>query len=239
MREQESTRSTISSMAFSLFLVGLSVLFLIGCRLYLQHHTYQGVSLAEESTESEEVYVADDSFSMPYLVIKNLDEGEEFCATAEPGVVEEDSTRLSNGQILELDGKGTYKEKEYYHLKDGRYLEADADKVIELQDYLPLSGYLAITYISPGGVRLRSWPEFEADNIKDSVYIGDKVTVIAMVTRADGVTAFRTQEGWYITTDSQYFTDCTNLSELTAEAAEAVTAVPAEEATTEADTKAP
>jgi len=65
-----------------------------------------------------------------------------------------------------------------------------------------------------------------------SVYVGDKVTVTAMVTIMEGTSAFRTSDGLFITTNPQYFTDYTNLSEV--EAAERSTSdIPETEETTE------
>ena len=219
--EKKAFVKMITSMLFSLFLVALSFGFIIGFRYFLKNHTYRAKASTEaQHTGNKDILELDDTFEVKHIIIRNLREGEEFCVTSLPGQVEEDSLRLENGQILEVKQKGQYKGKNYYRLKDGTYLEARESKVQELREYLPLSGYIAITYISSGGVRLRSWVDFEADNIVRSVYVGDKVTIAAMVTTTEGVSAFRTSDGLYITTNTQYFTDYTNLQEVE-EAAEA------------------
>ncbi|MBR5047547.1 MAG: hypothetical protein IKX76_04865, partial [Eubacterium sp.] len=63
--------------------------------------------------------------------------------------------------------------------------------------------------------------DFEDDNVVKSVYVGDKVNIVAMVTTTEDVSAFRTDEGLYITTNPQYFTDYTNLNEVEQAAREA------------------
>lgn len=231
--EKRNAFTMITSMLFSLFLVALSVLFIIGFRAFLKNHPYQGKAKTETAQAGKgDILVVDPSFDVTYIIIKNIKDKEKFCRTAHPGVVDEESVPLKNGQMLQVRQKGAFKDKLYYRLKDNTYVEADETKVQEVKEYIPLSGYIAITYISSGGVRLRSWIDFDADNVARSVYVGDKVTVTAMVTIMEGTSAFRTSDGLFITTNPQYFTDYTNLSEV--EAAERSTSdIPETEETTE------
>lgn len=239
-RGQESVGTVLKSMLLSLVLVGLTFAFVVGFRVFLKSQTYHPAEEMSSSQEnSDDTLVLEEDFNIKYLMVKNVSDQEEFCATKVPGIVEEDSARLKNGQILEVRDKGTYKEKTYYRLKDGTYVQGTEAKIQEIKDYLPLTGYIAITYISSGGVRLRSWVDFEDDNVVKSVYVGDKVNIEAMVTTTEDVSAFRTDEGLYITTNPQYFTDYTNLNELeqaareAAEAEEAAQAAEAEGTTTD------
>ena len=212
---QESVGTVLRSMALSLVLVGLTFAFVIGFRYFLKSQTYQPAEKTEVSQKKTDgTLVLEEDFNIKYLMVKNVSDQEEFCATKQPGIVEDDDLRLKNGQILEVRHTGLYKEKPYYRLKDGTYVEGLESKILEIKDYLPLTGYVAITYISSGGVRLRSWVDFEDDNVVKSVYVGDKVNIEAMVTTTEDVSAFRTDEGLYITTNPQYFTDYTNLNEL-------------------------
>ncbi len=233
-RGQESVGTVLKSMLFSLVLVGLTFAFVIGFRVFLKSQTYRPAEETSSSQEnSDDTLVLEEDFDIKYLMVKNVSDQEEFCSTKIPGIVEEDSARLKNGQILEVRDKGLYKGKPYYRLKDGSYVQGSDAKILEIKDYLPLTGYIAITYISSGGVRLRSWVDFEDDNVVKSVYVGDKVNIEAMVTTTEDVSAFRTDEGLYITTNPQYFTDYTNLNELekaAQEAAEAEEAARAAEA---------
>lgn len=235
-RGQESAGEVLKSMAVSLVLVGLTFAFVIGFRYFLKSQTYRDTeSTISGQEQSDDTLVPEEDFDIKYLMVKNVSDQEEFCATKEPGVVEEDSARLKNGQILEVRDKGLYKDKTYYRLKDGTYVQGLESKILEIRDYLPLTGYIAITYISSGGVRLRSWVDFEDDNVVKSVYVGDKVNIEAMVTTTEDVSAFRTDEGLYITTNPQYFTDYTNLNELEKAAREAAEA---EEAAARAEQEA-
>lgn len=126
-----------------------------------------------------------------------------------PGKKENSSTYLKSGQILWASKKGTYKDKTYYHLKNGMYLYASEKYMEELASYEKLEGYVAITYISSTGVRLRKWADFQADNVVKSVYVGDKVQVKGKVTRKNGESAYITDKGLYLTTDIQYLNDYT------------------------------
>ena len=221
-RGQESAGTVLLSMLVSLILLGLTFAFVIGFRYFLKSQTYRYPdSSSTRQEDSTDTLIPVEDFTIRYLMVKNVSGQEEFCATKEPGIVEEDSLRLKNGQILEVRDKGYYNGKLYYRLKDGSYLQGSEAKILEIKDYLPLTGYIAITYISSGGVRLRSWVDFEDDNVVKSVYVGDKVNIVAMVTTTDDVSAFRTDEGLYITTNPQYFTDYTNLNEVEQAAREA------------------
>ena len=72
------------------------------------------------------------------------------------------------------------------------YLYASEKYMEELASYEKLEGYVAITYISSTGVRLRKWADFQADNVVKSVYVGDKVQVKGKVTRKNGESAYIT-----------------------------------------------
>ena len=89
------------------------------------------------------------------------------------------------------------------------YLKASENYTEELTSYEKLGGYVAITYISSTGVRLRVWADFSADNVVKSVYVGDKVPIKGKVTLKNGDSAYITEEGLYLTTDIQYLNDYT------------------------------
>ena len=120
-----------------------------------------------------------------------------------------DAVSLKNGQILWASKKGSYEGKTYYHLRNGMYLRASEKYTEELASYEKLGGYVAITYISSTGVRLRAWADFSADNVVKSVYVGDKVPIKGKVTLKNGDSAYITEEGLYLTTDIQYLNDYT------------------------------
>ena len=80
-----------------------------------------------------------------------------------------------------------------------------------------MEGYLAITYISSSGVRLRKWADFDADNVAGAVYVGDKIQVKAKVQTEKGDSAFITTDGLYITADPQYFNDYSSVREKSTE----------------------
>ena len=120
-----------------------------------------------------------------------------------------DAVSLKNGQILWASKKGSYEGKTYYHLRNGMYLRASEKYTEELASYEKLGGYVAITYISSTGVRLRAWADFSADNVVKSVYVGDKVPIKGKVTLKNGDSAYITEEGFYLTTDIQYLNDYT------------------------------
>mgnify|MGYP000924819345 CR=1 FL=1 len=156
----------------------------------------------------EEYLETDKSFKAGYIMIKNLPAKGLYISEL-PGKKENSSTYLKSGQILWASKKGTYKDKTYYHLKNGMYLYASEKYMEELASYEKLEGYVAITYISSTGVRLRKWADFQADNVVKSVYVGDKVQVKGKVTRKNGESAYITDKGLYLTTDIQYLNDYT------------------------------
>lgn len=208
-------RSTLLSMLFSAFLVGLSVMFVMGFHFFLKGQTYDGkVTFFGGKKKSDEVLNLDRSFQPTYIIIKNTAK-KEIYATDFPGKVEDDSERLEDGAFLSVVKKGNYEDKAYFQLSDSRYVEYRFSQVQEVTEYIPLEGYIAITYISSAGVHLRKWADFDADNIVSTVYVADRVDIKAMVTTADGATAFQTSDGYYITTDSSYFTDYTDLKDKT------------------------
>ena len=219
-KRKKSGENTILSMLFSLFLVGLAWLFLLGFHYFLKGQTYHGASHSKEGTQStestQEAKVIDPDFDCPFIMIKDTKEEEPIYATAQPGTVDSTSSLLTDGLLLAVSHKISYQKKDYYELKDGNYVEVDKKKVDEVAEYIPLSGYIAITYIGPTGVRIRSWIDFDAENVVESAYVGDTLTIGGMITLVDGSSAFRiTERGYentYITTDTQYFTDFTNLS---------------------------
>ncbi len=225
------SRQTLRSMMFSLILLGLSIGFLTGFRIFLKHHTYNGpevdISLtATDVDKDDSVYYVDEKFDEKYIIIKDVEE-KSFFATDEPGTVTEASRELLNGELLKVKEKGSLNQKEYYCLEDGSYVEVSADHIQLVKEYLPLEGYIVITYISSEGVRVRSWIDYNADNIVKSVYVGDPMEIEAMITLESGESAFLTKEGTYVTTDSRYYRDCTNLQDLQNEAAEATTEIEA------------
>lgn len=215
--ESNKIGASLRSMVFSLLLVIFSLAFVFGFKYYLAGQTYHGPQIAahadEEDTanENEDTLELDKTFDGCYLMIKNVS-SKGLKTTSLSNKEEKSSDELSNGQILKAEERGIYREKTYYHLKDGKYLEA-SDNVEELSGYTELNGYLAITYISSSGVKLRSWADFKADNIVGAVYVGDKVPVAAKVITKGGVSAYLTEEGAYITTDTRYLNDYTSVPE--------------------------
>ena len=110
---------------------------------------------------------------------------------------------------MKAEKRGTYQGEVYYRLADNSYIKSDINHVIPLIRYEKLDGYLAITYISSSGVKLRAWADFDADNVIKSVYVGDKVQISGKVITEKGVSAYITDEGLYITCDTRYFNDYT------------------------------
>ncbi len=221
------SRQTLKSMMVSLILVGLSLGFLTGFRYFLKGHTYTGPDVkvdfaGQSSNKNDGVYTADETYDEKYIIVKAV-EPKTFFATTEPGLVTEESKELVNGQLLKVKEKGSLNQKEYFCLEDGTYVESSSDHIQVVKEYLPLEGYIVITYISSSGVRVRSWIDFDADNIVKSVFVGDPIEIVAMVTLENDVSAFLTKDGNYVTTDTRYFTDCTNLQEIQKKADEAST----------------
>lgn len=212
-QELVSVKKTILSMSFSLVLVVAVLLFIFGFRYFLSGREYKGANVQKEERKNDydahkEYLETDKLFKAGYIMIKDLPAKGLYISEL-PGKKENSSTYLKSGQILWASKKGTYKDKTYYHLKNGMYLYASEKYMEELASYEKLEGYVAITYISSTGVRLRKWADFQADNVVKSVYVGDKVQVKGKVTRKNGESAYITDKGLYLTTDIQYLNDYT------------------------------
>ena len=82
-----------------------------------------------------------------------------------------------------------------------------------MTEYIKVNGYLAITYISASGINLRSWADFDADNVVKTVYVGEKIQVKAKVLTEKGVSAYITTDDLYITSDTRYLNDYTSILE--------------------------
>ena len=186
-QDMESTKKSFLSMGFSLALVICVLLFIFGFKHFLKGREYQGNAVQKEAESSTQ------DIHKEYL-----DTDKTF-----------QSVSLKNGQILWASKKGSYEGKTYYHLRNGMYLKASENYTEELTSYEKLGGYVAITYISSTGVRLRAWADFSADNVVKSVYVGDKVPIKGKVTLKNGDSAYITEEGLYLTTDIQYLNDYT------------------------------
>lgn len=212
-QEIPSIKKTILSMSFSIILVTAVLLFVFGFKYFLNGRSYQGEAVQKEKEKDnhdtiKEYLDEDKTFQAGYIMIKNV--AQKGIYTSEiPGKKEEDSIALKNGQLLWANKKGEYKGKTYYHLRNGSYIRASEKYTEELASYEKLGGYVAITYISSTGVRLREWADFKADNVVKSVYVGDKVQVKGKVTRKNGESAYITESGLYLTTDIQYLNDYT------------------------------
>lgn len=212
-QELDSVKKTFISMSFSLILVAAVLLFIFGFKYFLSGREYKGSAVQKEKTNDaydvhKEYLDTDKSFKAGYLMIKEVPAGGLYVSQV-PGKKADDSQTLKSGQILWASKKGTYKDKTYYHLKNGMYLRANEKQTEEIASYERLGGYVAITYISSSGVRLRKWADFQADNVVKSVYVGDKVQIKGKVTRKNGESAYITESGLYLTTDIQYLNDYT------------------------------
>mgnify|MGYP005769829239 FL=1 len=211
-------QSPLFSMVISLLLVAAAVGFVFGFGAFLKHQTYTGPEVAsglestEEKEESPEYLDIDNSFQPCYVMICEVPPLG-LWANPIPGEKTDASTMLVSGQIVHAKQRGTYKGETYYKLDDGSYLSAGISHAQPLLDYTEMEGYLAITYISSSGVRLRKWADFDADNVVGAVYVGDKVQIKAKVQTEKGDSAYITTDGLYITTDAQYFNDYTSVPE--------------------------
>ena len=208
-----SIKKTLLSMSASLILVAAVLVFVFGFKHFLNGRSYNGETFQEEAVEDsnnvkKEYLEVDESFQAGYIMIKNVSQKGIYTSEI-PGKKKEDSISLKNGQILWASQKGECEGKTYYHLRNGLYVQASEKYTEELASYEKLGGYVAITYISSTGVRLREWADFKADNVVKSVYVGDKVPVKAKVTRKNGESAYITESGLYLTTDIQYLNDYT------------------------------
>lgn len=212
-QELYSVKNTFVSMSFSLILVAAVLLFVFGFKYFLSGREYKGTAVEQEKMNDtydihKEYLDTDQSFKAGYLMIKNVPASGLYMSDV-PGKKADDSQSVKSGQILWASKKGTYKDKVYYHLKNGMYLRANEKQTEEIASYEKLGGYVAITYISSSGVRLRKWADFQADNVVKSVYVGDKVQIKGKVTRKNGESAYITESGLYLTTDIQYLNDYT------------------------------
>ena len=191
-QDMESTKKSFLSMGFSLALVICVLLFIFGFKHFLKGREYQGNAVqkeAESSTQDihKEYLDTDKTFQSGYIMIKDV---------PEKGIY---TSKLP----------GEKKKKGAVSLKNGQILWASKNYTEELTSYEKLGGYVAITYISSTGVRLRAWADFSADNVVKSVYVGDKVPIKGKVTLKNGDSAYITEEGLYLTTDIQYLNDYT------------------------------
>ena len=208
----DSMKKTLLSMSFSLALVAAVLLFILGFKHFLNGREYKGGAVQQSKTENnydvhKEYLKTEKEFKAGYIMIKDVAKDKLY--TSEIPGKKEDGTYLKNGQILWASKKGEYNGKTYYHLKNGKYLRASEKHTEELASYEKLGGYVAITYISSTGVRLREWADFQANNVVKAVYVGDKVPVKGKVTRKNGESAYITESGLYLTTDIQYLNDYT------------------------------
>ncbi len=221
---QDSVTFSWKSMIGSLVLVGLVVAFIFGFQYYLSTHKYTGEKPSQianiESTEEAhkpgtEYLDLEKKYTGRYIMIQNLGDDDEIYATSVPGKGKDDENamKLKNGQIFYAAGRGTYQGVHYYKLKDGRYVVSSKQYCEPLSSYTKVTGYLAITYVSNSGVKIRSFADFEADNIVKCVYVGEKVQVKASIVTQDGAKAFQTEDGNYIINDTKYYTDYTNVVE--------------------------
>lgn len=210
----------LRSVIIALLLVVVTAGIVIGIRLSLSEQTStQSQSEAdiqdEESFDPKKEYLdIDKKFEECYLMVRDVPESGMW-ANQIPGKKDEKSKELSNGQILKGIERGTYDEdkRTYYRLDNGLYVDANIKNVEPLTEYIKVNGYLAITYISSSGINLRSWADFDADNVVKTVYVGEKIQVKAKVITEKGVSAYITSDDLYITTDTRYLNDYTSIPE--------------------------
>lgn len=215
-------QSPLFSMAISLLLVAATVGFVFGFGAFLDNQTYtgpevvSGLESTEEQKKSPEYLKMDSRFKACYVMICEVPPLG-LWANPVPGEKTDASKMLVSGQIVHAKQRGSYKGQTYYKLDDGTYLSADITHAQPLISYTEMEGYLAITYISSSGVRLRKWADFDADNVAGAVYVGDKIQVKAKVQTEKGDSAFITTDGLYITADPQYFNDYSSVREKSTE----------------------
>ena len=167
----------------------------------------------EDSYDPTKEYLdVDKKFKECYLMVRAVPESG-FRANQIPGEENDKSEELSNGQILKGIKRGTYGDETYYRLDNGLYVNANIKNVEPLTEYIKVNGYLAITYISASGINLRSWADFDADNVVKTVYVGEKIQVKAKVLTEKGVSAYITTDDLYITSDTRYLNDYTSILE--------------------------
>lgn len=206
------------SIVISLLLVAMAVGIVFGIRFSLSQHSSVGEQNsvdkqdAEEFDPKKEYLDLDKKFQECYLMVRDVpDSG--IMANQIPGQNNDKSEALSNGQIVKGVERGTYDGRTYYRLDNGLYVDANIKNVEPLTEYIKVNGYLAITYISASGIHLRSWADFDADNVVKTVYVGDKIQVKAKVVTEKGVSAYITTDDLYITSDTRYLNDYTSIPE--------------------------
>lgn len=225
----ETVESSLGSILFSIILVAAAMGFVFGFKYFLAGRTYRGPDIPEvledeksNNAEDQLTLEKDPDFNYKYIVIQGLS-GKELRASEKPDEKSFTGKNLKEGMILKVKGRGMAGGKYYYTLENGLYLR-DSKSVMPLMEYVELEGYVTITYISSTGVRLRRWPDFDANNIAGSAYVGDKVDIKGRVTTVTDTTAFVTRDGYFMTTNSRYLNDHTNVvpnKETDSESAEA------------------
>ncbi|MEE1228329.1 MAG: hypothetical protein U0K57_05095 [Lachnospiraceae bacterium] len=210
---EETAKASIKSIIGSLCLVGLVFLFISGFHIFLQKHPYHGKKIGtaiqvKDASEEDQKIEFDDHFKKTFVMIRNVP-NKGLYAQKKPGENSKKDVSLKNGQIVTAVKRGYYQGLYYYQLKDGTYITCEKKYAEPIRKYIRLKGYLAITYISSNGVNLRSYADFNADNIVSTVYVGDKVKIKAKIETQEGVSAYLTDKGYYMTTETKYFNDYT------------------------------
>ena len=210
--DMDSAGRSILSMLFSLFLVGLVVVFVFSFNRFLKGRTYHKLEMSpelglEDQYDSSVSYLdLDKDFLSCFIVIKELPQ-EGLSEDLIPGKRTNSSVPVKSGQIMRASCRGNYQDKKYYQLENGMYITANGKNVEPMVLYVPVSGSLAITHVSSKGVQLRSWPDFNSEiNIVKPVFVGDVVNVTGRLVLSDGKTgAYVTDEGYFIINNEKYF----------------------------------
>ena len=210
--DMDSAGRSILSMLFSLFLVGLVVVFVFSFNRFLKGRTYHKLEMSPELGLEDQYdpgvsYLElDKDFLSCFIVIKELPQ-EGLSEDLIPGKRTNSSIPVKSGQIMRASCRGNYQDKKYYQLENGMYITANGKNVEPMILYVPVSGSLAITHVSSKGVQLRSWPDFNSEtNIVKSVFVGDVVNVAGRLVLSDGKTgAYVTDEGYFIINNEKYF----------------------------------
>lgn len=168
----------------------------------------------EASTESGSAYLEENpAFEPCYIMICNASK-EGIKTTDTPSSKGKILSRLQNGEIVWAEKNGTYNDVSYYELEDGSYLIDEDEYVLELKSYTRMSGYVVITFVSATGVKLRSWANFDDDNVAGRAFVGDQVPIVAKIITEDDEEAYKTEDGLYMTTNTEYFDDHTTTDTL-------------------------
>lgn len=163
------------------------------------------VTNKEEAVKSNSTELDKDPLFEPcYVMISNASESGIKTTTTptENGTI---LKRLKNGTIVKAVESGMNNGISYFKLEDGSYLIDEDEYVLELKSYTKLSGYVVITFVSATGVKLRSWANFNDDNVAKRVFVGDQVQIVGKVVTQDDQEAYETVDGYYMTTDEEYF----------------------------------